>query len=86
MLLPGFDNTSSLGMTGSSYTIQPSDSDSEVDEKWAQYLCSHMQRRGGENARVKYGKSAGNSMNVEVHVDAELSPETSKLRTNPKIT
>lgn len=72
MLLPGCDNTSSLGMTGSSYTIQPSDSDSEVDEKWAQYLCSHMQRRGGDNARVDYGKPTGNSMNVEVHIDAEL--------------
>ena len=57
-------------ISGNNYSILPADSDSEADKKWAQYLCDHLQRRGGDDVKVKYGSSSGKK--VAVHIDAQL--------------
>ena len=58
---------------GGRYTIAPEDPYDETDKKWAQYLYTHLQRRGGgENAPVHYESSQQKSSRIEIHIDCEL--------------
>ena len=59
---------------GGRYTIAPEDPYDETDKKWAQYLYTHLQRRGGgENAPVHYESSPQESNRIEIHIDGKLN-------------
>ena len=71
--LTGCSNTATETF-GGRYTIAPQDAYDETDKKWAQYLYTHLQRRGGgENAPVHYESSPTQSSRIEIHIDNELN-------------
>ena len=60
--------------SGEQYLIAPMDSDDDIDRRWAEYLYTHMMRRGGEEAPVSYGTSPFNdNLKVNIHVDKNLN-------------
>ena len=70
-LFSGCTNQASGGFSGA-YVIMPKESYSEADKKWAKYLSDHLQRRGGDGARVYYEKSMYKGSEIKVHIDENL--------------
>ena len=70
--LAGCDEKAAEKFSGR-YTIAPGDPYDETDKRWAQYLYTHLQRRGGgENAPVHYESAPQESSRIEIHIDSEL--------------
>ena len=73
-ILVGCNDPSSGAFSGA-YIIMPKEQYSEVDKKWAKYLCDHLKRRGGDDAHVYYENSMYDGSEIKVHVDENLNAD-----------